>query len=112
MAYRRAFGWNLVERSDHNDGLPNFLIKILASDARHGPCHHYCSPHIDVFCWVTESWGDTTFAGLFLDNILMPSGAVEEACITSDSYGWQRVSGGLCITVHARLRIGQMICDG
>lgn len=29
-----------------------------------------------------------------------------------DTFGAPRVSGELCITIHDRLLIGQMVCDG
>ena len=112
MAYRRAAGWHPIGGSDRNDGLRDFLTKIPASDAAHGTCYHYCSPHSDVLGWVIERCGGASFAELFSQNILAPCGAAYEAFITVDSHGAPRVSGGLCITVHDLLRIGQMVCDG
>jgi len=82
------------------------------SDMAHGTCHHYCSPHSDVLGWVIERSGGASFAELFSRHILAPCGAVHEAYISLDTFGAPRVSGGLCITIHDLLRIGQTVCDG
>jgi CubicO group peptidase (beta-lactamase class C family) len=112
MAYRRASAWNPIEECDRNDGLRDFLTKMPASDKAHGTRHHYCSPHSDVLGWVIERSGGASFAELFSRHILAPCGAVHEAYISLDTFGAPRVSGGLCITIHDLLRIGQMVCDG
>ena len=112
MAYRRASAWNPIEEGDRNDGLRDFLTKMPVSDAAHGTRHHYCSPHSDVLGWVIERSGGASFAELFSRHILAPCGAVHEAYISLDTFGAPRVSGGLCITIHDLLRIGQMVCDG
>jgi len=112
MAYRRASAWNPIEEGDRNDGLRDFLTKMPVSDAAHGTRHHYCSPHSDVLGWVIERSGGASFAELFSHNILAPCGAQHEAYISLDTFGAPRVSGGLCITIHDLLRIGQMMCDG
>jgi CubicO group peptidase (beta-lactamase class C family) len=112
MAYRRASAWNPIEEGDRNDGLRDFLTKMPVSDAAHGTRHHYCSPHSDVLGWVIERSGDASFAELFSRHILAPCGAAHEAYISLDTFGAPRVSGGLCITIHDLLRIGQMVCDG
>jgi len=112
MAYRRASAWNPIEEGDRNDGLRDFLTKMPVSDMAHGTRHHYCSPHSDVLGWVIERSGGASFAELFSRHILAPCGAVHEAYISLDTFGTPRVSGGLCITIHDLLRIGQMVCDG
>ena len=112
MAYRRASAWNPIEEGDRNDGLRDFLTKMPVSDAAHGTRHHYCSPHSDVLGWVIERSGGASFAELFSRHILVPCGAAHEAYISLDTFGAPRVSGGLCITSHDLLRIGQMVCDG
>ena len=112
MAYRRASAWNPIEEGDRNDGLRDFLTKMPVSDAAHGTRHHYCSPHSDVLGWVIERSGGASFAELFSRHILAPCGAANEAYISLDTFGAPRVSGGLCITIHDLLRIGQMVCDG
>ena len=112
MAYRRASAWNPIEEGDRNDGLRDFLTKMPVSDAAHGTRHHYCSPHSDVLGWVIERSGGASFAELFSRHILAPCGAQHEAYISLDTFGAPRVSGGLCITIHDLLRIGQMVCDG
>ncbi|MDC0101085.1 beta-lactamase family protein [Alphaproteobacteria bacterium] len=112
MAYRRASAWNPIEEGDRNDGLRDFLTKMPVSDAAHGTRHHYCSPHSDVLGWVIERSGGASFAELFSHNILAHCGAQHEAYISLDTFGAPRVSGGLCITIHDLLRIGQMMCDG
>ena len=112
MAYRRASAWNPIEEGDRNDGLRDFLTKMPASGKAHGTHHHYCSPHSDVLGWVIERSGGASFAELFSRHILAPCGAVHEAYISLDTFGAPRVSGGLCITIHDLLRIGQMMCDG
>ena len=112
MAYRRASAWNPIEEGDRNDGLRDFLTKMPASDAAHGTRHHYCSPHSDVLGWVIERCGGASFAALFSRHILQPCGARHEAYISLDTFGAPRVSGGLCLTLHDLLRIGQMVCDG
>jgi CubicO group peptidase (beta-lactamase class C family) len=112
MAYRRASAWNPIEEGDRNDGLRDFLTKMPSSDKAHGTRHHYCSPHSDVLGWVIERSGGASFAELFSRHILAPCGAVHEAHISLDTFGAPRVSGGLCITIHDLLRIGQMVCDG
>jgi CubicO group peptidase (beta-lactamase class C family) len=112
MAYRRASAWNPIEEGDRNDGLRDFLTKMPVSDAAHGTRHHYCSPHSDVLGWVIERSGGASFAELFSRHILAPCGAANEAYISLDTFGTPRVSGGLCITIHDLLRIGQMVCDG
>jgi CubicO group peptidase (beta-lactamase class C family) len=112
MAYRRASAWNPIEEGDRNDGLRDFLTKMPVSDAAHGTRHHYCSPHSDVLGWVIERSGGASFAELFSRHILAPCGAVHGAYISLDTFGAPRVSGGLCITIHDLLRIGQMVCDG
>ena len=112
MAYRRASAWNPIEEGDRNDGLRDFLTKMPTSDAAHGTRHHYCSPHSDVLGWVIERSSDASFAELFSRHILVPCGAAREAYISLDTFGAPRVSGGLCITIHDLLRIGQMVCDG
>ena len=112
MAYRRASAWNPIEEGDRNDGLRDFLAKMPASDMAHGTLHHYCSPHSDVLGWVIERSGGASFAELFSRHILAPCGACHEAYISLDTFGAPRVSGGLCITIHDLLRIGQMVCDG
>jgi CubicO group peptidase (beta-lactamase class C family) len=112
MAYRRASAWNPIEEGDRNDGLRDFLTKMAKSDTAHGTRHHYCSPHSDVLGWVIERSGGASFAELFSRYILAPCGAEHEAYISLDTFGAPRVSGGLCITIHDLLRIGQMVCDG
>jgi CubicO group peptidase (beta-lactamase class C family) len=112
MAYRRASAWSPTEEGDRNEGLRGFLCKMPVSDAAHGTRHHYCSPHSDVLGWVIERSGGASFAELFSRDILAPCGAVHEAYISLDTFGAPRVSGGLCITIHDLLRIGQMVCDG
>ena len=112
MAYRRASAWNPIEEGDRNDGLRDFLTKMPVSDAAHGTRHHYCSPYSDVLGWVIERSGGASFAELFSRHILAPCGAQHEAYISLDTFGAPRVSGGLCITIHDLLRIGQMMCDG
>ena len=111
MAYRRASAWSPIEEGNRNDGLRDFLTKMPVSDAAHGTRHHYCSPHSDVLGWVIERSGGASFAELFSRYILAPCGAVQEAYISLDKFGAPRVSGGLCITSHDLLRIGQMVCD-
>ena len=59
-----------------------------------------------------ERIGGAVFAELFSRHILGPCGVVLEAYISVDAFGASRVSGGLCITAHDFLCIGQMVCDG
>ncbi len=112
MAYRQAAAWNPVEEGAETDGLRVFLTRMPVSDGAHGQRHHYCSPHSDVLGWLLERVGGASFATLFATHILQPCGARHEAYITLDTYAAPRVSGGLCITLHDLLRIGQMVCDG
>ncbi|MGA0182474.1 MAG: serine hydrolase domain-containing protein [Candidatus Puniceispirillaceae bacterium] len=112
MAYRRASAWNPIEEGDRNDGLRDFLTKMPPSNDPHGTRHHYCSPHSDVLGWVIERCGGASFAALFSRHILVPCGARYEGYISLDTFGAPRVSGGLCLTIHDLLRIGQMVCDG
>jgi len=115
MAYRRAAAWNPVEEGVMNDGLRAFLTRLPPLDVssrNHGKYHHYCSPHSDVLGWLIERCGDASFADLFSRHILGPCGARYDAYITLDTYGAPRVSGGLCITVHDLLNIGQMVLRG
>jgi CubicO group peptidase (beta-lactamase class C family) len=112
MAYRRAAAWNPVEEGVRNDGLRAFLTRLPISDGRHGEKHHYCSPHSDVLGWLLERVGGASFSDLFSRYILQPCGTRHEAYITLDTFGAPRVSGGLCITVHDLLLIGNMVCNG
>ena len=111
MAYRRAAAWNPVEEGVKTDGLRAFLSRMPASDGAHGQRHHYCSPHSDVLGWLIERVGEASFADLFATFIMQPCGAMHEAYISLDTFGVPRVSGGLCVSVHDLLRIGQMLCD-
>jgi len=112
MAYRRASAWNPIEEGDRNDGLRDFLTKMPPSNDAHGTRYHYCSPHSDVLGWVIERCGGASFAELFSQHILAPCGARYEGYISLDTFGAPRVSGGLCLTIHDLLKIGQMVCDG
>jgi CubicO group peptidase (beta-lactamase class C family) len=112
MAYRRAAAWNPIEEGDRNNGLRDFLTKMPPSNHLHGKRYHYCSPHSDVLGWVIERCGGASFAELFSQHILAPCGARYEGYIALDTFGAPRVSGGLCLTIHDLLRIGQMVCDG
>ena len=112
MAYRRASAWNPIEVGDRNDGLRDFLTKMPPSNGTHGTRHHYCSPHSDVLGWVIERCGGDCFSKLFSHYILAPCGARYEGYISLDTYGVPRVSGGMCLTIHDLLRVGQMVCNG
>ena len=112
MAYCRDSEWNPIEEEDRNYGLRDFLTEMPVSDMVHGTRHHYCSPHSDVLGWVIERSGGPSFAELLTRHILAPCGAVHEACISLDAFGAPRVLGGLFITIHDLLRIGQVVCDG
>jgi CubicO group peptidase (beta-lactamase class C family) len=112
MACRRASAWSPIEEGDRNDGLRYFLTRMPASYVAHGTRRHYCSPHSDVLGWVIERSGGAFFAELFSHHMLAPCGAVHEAYISLDIFGAPRVLGGLCVTIHDLLRIGQMVRDG
>jgi len=110
MAYRRSAAWNPVEEGVETDGLRAFLTKMPKStNTAHGTMHHYCSPHSDVLGWVIERGGHDSFANQFSRYILQPCGGRHAAYITLDTFGAPRVAGGLCITAHDLLSIGEMV---
>ena len=110
LAYRRAASWAPVEEGVETEGLRNFLRQLPKNDSvAHGTMHHYCSPHSDVLGWIIERVGKDSFSNQFSKFISRPCGLKNDAYITLDTYGAPRVSGGICMSLHDLLLIGEMV---
>jgi CubicO group peptidase (beta-lactamase class C family) len=106
--YEASTGWNPAHAPD----MHAYFAQMKAPVQPHGGPFRYRSSNTDLLGWVLERAAGEPFATLVSELLWKPMRAEHPACITVDSKGAPRCTGGLCATTRDFARIGHFMMTG
>ena len=109
--YRKATGWNPLQKGEEASDLRSFFRLMSRSDPPHGGKFHYVSPNSDLLGWLIERATGTRFAGLMSELLWRPLGASRSGYVTVDRFGAPRCAGGICVCARDLALVGQLLLD-